>query len=294
MFDLHNQLDVIEKDVVYQTVAGLDLQCRIHMPAQPGKHPWPMLLDVHGGGWNRFDRTRDGPVDQQLAALGLVVASVDFRLNGQAPHPAAMQDIHSAIRWLKAHAADFDATPQGMGALGFSSGGHQVLMAGMRPHHAPYGSGDSGAHNAELAYLICSGCGYDLITAMTEPHPVAPHKHDHFNLYDYMGGVEGVRGESPLHVIQTQEALATPPLLLIQAGADVLPGFTNDKAAEFAQRYTQRGGEVELAILAGAPHIFINPGLMPDSEAMRRGLAMLKGFIARQLDYQAHPFTPPR
>jgi hypothetical protein len=51
---------------------------------------------------------------------------------------------------------------------------------------------------------------------------------------------------------------------------------------------------VELAILAGAPHIFINPGLMPDSEAMRRGLAMLKGFIARQLDYQAHPFAPPR
>ena len=37
MFDLHNQLDVIEKDVVYQTVAGLDLQCRIHMPAQPAR-----------------------------------------------------------------------------------------------------------------------------------------------------------------------------------------------------------------------------------------------------------------
>jgi hypothetical protein len=50
---------------------------------------------------------------------------------------------------------------------------------------------------------------------------------------------------------------------------------------------------VELAILADAPHIFINPGLMPDSEAMRRGLSMLKGFIARQLDYQEHPFTQP-
>jgi hypothetical protein len=45
--------------------------------------------------------------------------------------------------------------------------------------------------------------------------------------------------------------------------------------------------------LAGAPHIFINPGLMPDSEAMRRGLSMLKGFIARQLGYQANPFAPP-
>ena len=292
MFDLNNQLDVIEKDVVYQTASGMDLQCRIHMPAKPGKRPWPMLLDVHGGGWNRFDRTRDGPVDQPLAALGMVVASVDFRLNGQAPHPAAMQDIHSAIRWLKAHAGDFHATPKGMGALGFSSGGHQVLMAGMRPHHAPYASDAQGAHDAALAYLICSGCGYDLITAMTEKSPVAPHKYDHFNLYAYFGGVEGVRGESPLHVIQTQEAVATPPLLLIQAGADVLPGFTNDKAAEFAQLYTQRGGHVELAILAGAPHIFINPGLVPESEAMRRGLAMLKGFIARQLDHLAHPFTP--
>jgi hypothetical protein len=140
-----------------------------------------------------------------------------------------------------------------MGALGFSSGGHQVLMAGMRPNHAAYASGEVGAHNAALAYLICSGCGYDLITAMTEKSPMVPHKYDHFNLYDYMGGVEGVRGESPLHVIQTPEALTTPPLLLIQAGADVLPGFTNDKAAEFAQLYTQRGGQVEAGGGALAP-----------------------------------------
>lgn len=292
MFDLNNRLDVIEKDVVYKTASGMDLQCRIHMPAQAGERPWPMLLDVHGGGWNRYDRTRDGPMDKPLAALGMVVASVDFRLNGQAPHPAAMQDIHSAIVWLKAHAADFDATAQGMGALGFSSGGHQVLMAGMRPHHAPYASQPTGAHDARLAYLICSGCGYDLITAMTEASPLPPHKFDHFNLYDYFGGVEGVRGESPLHVIQSDEPVATPPLLLIQAGADVLPGFTNDKAAEFARGYVQRGGHVELAILADAPHIFINPGLVPDSEAMRRGQSMLKAFIARQLDYLAHPFTP--
>ena len=41
MFDLHNQLDVIEKDVVYQHVDGVDWHCRIHMPAQPGKRPWP-------------------------------------------------------------------------------------------------------------------------------------------------------------------------------------------------------------------------------------------------------------
>jgi hypothetical protein len=195
-----------------------------------------------------------------FAAAGVDTLSL-FDLRGQAAEDLAqrLRQHHPRLR-VRTGSADpaghdlvVNATPLGMGALGFSSGGHQVLMAGMRPHHAPYGSGANGAHNAELAYLICSGCGYDLITAMTEPHPVAPHKHDHFNLYDYMGGVEGVRNESPLHVIQTQEALATPPLLLIQAGADVLPGFTNDKAAEFAQRYTERGGHVELAILAGAP-----------------------------------------
>jgi acetyl esterase len=251
-----------------------------------------MLVDIHGGGWNRFDRMRDKPVDVELASHGMVIASLDFRLNGEAPHPAAMQDINWAIRWLKAHAADFNARPEGMGGLGFSSGGHQVLMAGLRPKHSRYvAEGGPAGHDATLSYVICSGCGYDLVTAMAERAPAAPHERDFFHLYDYFGGMEGVAGESPQHILESGEDFARPPILLLQAGGDVLPGFTTDKAARFAQTYAKAGGNIELVIFPGAPHIFINPGLVARSEAMDRGLATVRNYIARQMEYLAAPFT---
>jgi acetyl esterase/lipase len=126
---------------------------------------------------------------------------------------------------------------------------------------------------------------------MTERGPGNPGAYDHFQLYDYLGGMSGVRSESPQHILDSGEKVARPSLLLVQAGADVLPGFTSDKAVRFAQTYAEAGGNVELVIFPGAPHIFINPGLVERSEAMDRGLAAVRSYIARQLAYRAAPFA---
>jgi acetyl esterase len=289
-YDPTAHFTVLDRDVEYRRVGGRSLLAHVFEPQGPG--PFPLLVDIHGGGWNRFDRLRDKPVDLELAAHGIVIASLDFRLNGEAAHPAAMQDINYAIRWFKAHAGDFNARPGGMGGLGFSSGGQQVLMAGLRPNYPAY-VGDEGPAgvDASLDYVICSGCGYDLLTAMTERAPMAPHEHDFFHLYDYFGGIGGVTAESPQHILDSGEKIARPAVLLVQAGGDVLPGFTTDKAVRFAQRYAEGGGNIDLIIFPGAPHIFINPGLVARSEAMDRGLAAVRSYIARQLAYAAAPFV---
>jgi len=288
-YDPTAQFAVKDRDVEYRRVGGRSLLAHIFEPQGPG--PFPMLVDIHGGGWNRFDRLRDAPVDSELASHGIFIASLDFRLNGEAAHPAAMQDVNYAIRWFKAHAGDFNARPTGMGGLGFSSGGHQVLMAGLRPHYPPY-LGDEGPAgvDAGLDYVICSGCGYDLVTAMLERAPAPPHDYDAFHLYDYFGGIGGVKAESPQHILDSGEKIARPAVMLVQAGGDALPGFTTDKAIKFAQTYAESGGNIELIILPGAPHIFINPGLVARSEAMDRGLAAVRSYIARQLAYAAAPF----
>ena len=289
-YDPAARFAVRDRDVEYRRVGGRSLLAHVYEPQGPG--PFPMLVDVHGGGWNRFDRMRDKPVDIELASHGMFVASLDFRLNGEAPHPAAMQDINYAIRWFKAHAGEFNARPEGMGGIGFSSGGQQMLVAGLRPQFPRYLADDAPAGtDAGLSYVICSGCGYDLMTTLVERGPAEPRDHDMFRLYDYFGGVGGVAAESPQHILESGEKTARPALLLVQAGGDVLPGFTNDKAARFARRYAEAGGNVELVILPGAPHIFINPGLVERSEAMDRGLAAVRSYIARQLAYLAAPFT---
>lgn len=76
--------------------------------------------------------------------------------------------------------------------------------------------------------------------------------------------------------------MSLPPLLIVQAGADDLSGGTPDAAA-FAVEYAERGGFVELAIVPGASHIFLNPGLVEPTEGMWRGQDAIKTFISRQV-----------
>ena len=143
--------DVTWRDVEY--LPGL--LARVYTPRGAG--PFHALLEVHGGAWNNGDRTQNAPMVQALAAHGLVVASVDFRLGGQAPYPASMADINYATRWLKLHASEFNATPEALGTLGLSSGGHMVMLSAMRPRDPRYCALplDGGAElDASVAYVL--------------------------------------------------------------------------------------------------------------------------------------------
>ena len=143
--------DVTWRDVEY--LPGL--LARVYTPRGTG--PFHALMEVHGGAWNNNDRTQNAPMVQALAAHGLVVASVDFRLGGQAPYPASMADINYATRWLKLHAADFDATPEALGTLGLSSGGHMAMLSAMRPRDPRYCAFalEGGAElDASVAYVL--------------------------------------------------------------------------------------------------------------------------------------------
>src|SRR5690348_1618331 len=141
-------------DVTWQDVEYLPgLFARVYQPQ--GEGPFHAVIEIHGGAWNNNDRTQNAPMVQELAAHGLVVASVDFRLGGQAPYPASMADINFATRWLKAHAASFNATPVALGGLGLSSGGHMVMLSAMRPHDPRYSAISLDADvDASLAYVM--------------------------------------------------------------------------------------------------------------------------------------------
>src|SRR5437588_12924949 len=70
--------------------AGRMLMARIYQPKGAG--PFPTVLDLHGGAWNRKDRFAEEPIDRALAASGLLVVAVDMTLAPEAPYPACVQD----------------------------------------------------------------------------------------------------------------------------------------------------------------------------------------------------------
>ena len=104
----NDEFEVDVRDVEYQQQAGKAWLARIYQPKGTG--PFPTIVDVHGGAWHNGDRTNNAGIDRALAAKGIVVAALDFRQPPEAGYPASICDVNLAVRWLKAHAAEFNGT----------------------------------------------------------------------------------------------------------------------------------------------------------------------------------------
>jgi acetyl esterase len=305
----HFEVDV--RDVEYLRHGDVGYLARVFQPR--GEGPFPLLIDVHGGGWRLFDRVRQTPIDAELASHGIVVVSLDFRLapptttfprvdGPHAPFPASLQDINYGIRYFKAHAADFNASPNHVGALGVSSGAHMVVTTGMIGHDQLFTALpllNGATADPSLAYMICSGTPVDLVDMMVDANVMEAAAGlnplgdpDFYSLHEYFGGVSGVKAVSPLHVVQSRKDASHPPLLMIHGDADDMGGVSTERQLAFLAAYASAGGVAEMAIYPGAPHIFLNRGLAPESENLVRALSGIASFIQRQLSYIANPHVP--
>src|SRR3954467_14587811 len=119
---------------------GRQLLARIYQPQGAG--PFPVVLDLHGGAWQRKDRLAEEPMDRAIAASGVLVVAIDMTLSGEAPYPACVQDASYGIRWLKTRAREWKGDPSTLGLYGSSSGGQRPWLLPppahrRRPHTHP-------------------------------------------------------------------------------------------------------------------------------------------------------------
>ena len=124
-------------ETVYCRTVSDTRKALVYRPA--GKGPFPALVCVHGGAWVSGDRFATSGFAELVAATGIVVMAIDTRLAPRYPYPAAVEDVHCAVRWLKAHAAQYDIDAGNVGALGISSGGYLALLASLCPGRTPFG-----------------------------------------------------------------------------------------------------------------------------------------------------------
>jgi acetyl esterase len=267
-------------DVEYRNDGTRAWLCRVYQPQGAG--PFPMLLAVHGGAWQGKERFGQEPEQNEsthiaLAAGGLVVASVQFRTSQDAPHPAAQEDISYATRWLKAHAQDFNGRPEMLGGAGWSSGGHQVMLGAMRSEqYATVPLAEAPETDASLAYVIM---GWPVIDPLARYRLAQGRGNQELMGHHlaYFGSEEGMVENSPPHILQRGEPVATPPALLVQGAAD--ESLSRMMAEEFVEAYSLAGGVIEMGKYPGEPHGFLRQAGSNSDRAM----ALIKSFIARQL-----------
>ena len=272
VYDPAHKCEITVHESEYQS----GLVVRIYQPEGAG--PFPGLVDVHGGVWTNGDRSANEVMDRALAESGMVVAAVDFRQSPDHPYPAQVADVNLATRWLKAHAAEFNADPDTVGGIAGSSGGHTVLLSAMRPNHPAYSYIDLPGSDADatMKYLLL---GWPIVDPYARYRFVQEMGNDRIiGLSEaYFRTTDAMKEGSPGQILQRGEEAVLPPTLIVQGTADNnLPVPVTER---FAADYRKAGGDLELEMFPDMPHLFGNtPG--PDSD---RAIALMKKFAARIL-----------
>ena len=197
----------------------LDLAC----PKDPGSTLRPALVIIHGGGWLEGDKSSFTSLKYwapgniiDFAKLGFVAATINYRLSGEAPFPAALEDCKCAVRWLRAHALDYHIDVNRIGAYGNSAGGHLALLLGMTEKaDGLEGDGPCQDQSSMVQAVVSDSGPVDLDLRKPENGGLAK------VMSQFLAGpeetlAERIRKASPASYVR--EAL--PPMLLIYGTAD--------------------------------------------------------------------------
>jgi len=273
----NEEFEVDVRDVEYQQQAGKAWLARIYQPKGTG--PFPAIVDVHGGAWHNGDRTNNAGIDRALAAKGTLVAALDFRQPPEAGYPASICDVNLAVRWLKAHAAEFNGTAV-IGAFGNSSGGHQVVLHALRPRHASYSVLPLPNHpeiNASLAYVIA---GWPVIDPLYRFHFAKEFNHqEHIKAHiDYWRTEEAMAEGSPQTIVEHDEQVELPPILMLLKAND--RNHPLEMQERFIASYRKRGAAIEVHTFDGLPEHRMAPS--PAQPETMRVIDTITAFIRRQ------------
>lgn len=245
-------------NVMYPAVefASIDgfrpLQLDLYCP-EPSDRPAPAIVYLHGGGWTVGTRRRFGRSFRswsptplaRLAADGFVVATVDYRLSGEAIFPAQLDDALAAVRWVRTHAAELGVDPDRIMAWGESAGGHLAALVGLR------GRRDTGD---DVCGVIDWYGPMDLRQA---------HDPDSFDVK----ALGGTAADQPERAVDASPILhvhpAAPPFLIWHGTADTLVSISHGE--QMAAALEAAGVPVDFVAVEGAEHFWTDA---PDLEAV--------------------------
>jgi acetyl esterase/lipase len=245
------------------------LELDLWLPTEPAG-PLPVVVFVHGGAWRTglrddlgpaFRSWRPGPF-ARLAQAGFAVACADYRLSGEAVHPAQLDDLGAALAWLQARSGELGLDTARTVVWGESAGGHlAALLALAAPAR---GSGVPPVTGCVTWYAPT-----DLVALAKDP--ADPHTFEAM----LVGGApadlpERTRDAGPVHHVTS----AAPPFLVLHGARDsVVP---SDQAVRLAAALDEAGVPVDLHLVPGADHLW--HGLAPDGaeDCFTRSLAFVR------------------
>lgn len=227
----------LKTDIVFGTAGGTNLMLDAFVPEGDG--PFPTCILVHGGGWTQGNKTKFiTPLFEPLSKAGFTWFTINYRLAPQDRFPACIEDVETAIRWVKAHAADYKADPKRIALIGESAGGHLVSLAGVRAKA-----------DTRVAAVVPFYAPHDLEARVKQSQTIPAWTTALFGLTELDDAAwKTLRDASPINHIHG----GLPPYLLIHGTKDTLVPF--EQSLKFQEKMQAAGNVCDLIIVEGGAH----------------------------------------
>jgi len=225
------------RQVVYKEIAGRELHLHIFEPK--GLKPTdlrPCFLTIHGGGWRGGEPRRMYPFAAHFAELGMVGISMEYRLvttKGTNTVFDCVKDGRSAMRYIRAHAAELGIDPKRIVVSGGSAGGHVAASTAL------FDGVDEPADNVKISSVP---------NAMVLYFPVIDTSAE-----GYGNKLIGARWQEISPADQVKPGL--PPTLILHGSGDKTTPFKG--AVKFHEAMLKAGNRCELTVNEGGPHGYL-------------------------------------
>ena len=226
----------MKHDIEFAKVGDVSLTLDAYVPEGAG--PFATCILVHGGGFTKGDKQSFiKPLFEPLAKAGFVWFTINYRLAPQHQWPACADDVATAIKWVKAHAADYKADPKRIALIGESAGGHLVSWAGV-----------TGEGETRVAAVVPFYAPHDLVVQV--------------KLRNALGGLAGLIGSEEMNDATMKKLADMSPMNRIKPGLPPFLQIHGDKddkvphlqSVEFEKKMKAAGNSCETITIPGGIH----------------------------------------
>ncbi|KPV60136.1 peptidase S9 [Paenibacillus sp. A3] len=226
-----------------------------HREGNQETYPLIIYLQGCGWGWSEQDTFAFVPQLAEFAKLGYVVASVQYRGSGEAIFPAQIQDVRTAVRFLKAHASQYNIDPRRVGVWGDSSGGHLALLLGLAEGEEAFEGDREYLYESSSVQAVVDWFGPTNLLSMSRYPSVFDHDSPHSPESKLVGGAiqenkEKSRKASPIEYVRAD----APPILIMHGDQDDVVPY--EQSVELFQALKQAGhNDTTMYKVNGVGHI---------------------------------------
>ncbi len=281
----------VVRDLSIGAPGGFEQLADIYLPQNVAGAP-PVVIWIHGGGWRNGDRHSGPDFSRFFARRGFAMVSIEYRTSDEATFPAQIEDVRTAIRWVRSVAAQYGFDAGRIGLWGSSAGGHLAALAAVT---------DAGVQ------AVVDGYGpTDILLMDAQRDPERKPSSDTGSLSIPAGECSGDADSresllfgAPIYTIPDRVQAANPipyvkpgapPFLILHGTADA--AVPDAQSVMLYEALAAAGNDVTLGLVEGLGHGFFSRNHLDDGEPRTISMRIhTSGAAEQQISRKSHIFA---